>query len=812
MAACVLCRRVPRLRSLPGLRKDFIQAQHVHVKQVDETDDHEGKEGVLQHQDASVHDGYRLHYNPASYNHSVWNSATSRRNRYNEEDEQCVSTFAPSFWQQSNRYSVSCSRHLSSSKNTLLDLAFNKSPEPEIPMVSLTHKKPIPPDVVVDQRAFLKCRSAYASVTLDLTQRPPPITWEEAVLLLKKVAVLKGSMKPSDVSQFFKELSRLHPDNMSLVRSDQRFIILLRYSVEHLRLFTELQLLELLQSFVWLDMPTTHTVLGLYESELSRRAYQMTFHQLLFAADLWRCIGRSAPQFLTHLYDSALLNLEQIGAPELVQLLYIMGEGRKCPADLIRPVEQLLMRNLQQLHPEEVGIVCLGLFKSQTSMSESAVTRLVDKAHSSLVEMSDFAMANVLKFLRFNYLYHRLWMEAMAWEVPRRAHRMGVQGLMHVALTCSALHCYNENILKAIAERVPSLVPHCRSKDSSKLLWAFGTLGFPPGQSPSFYPSLTEALRQKKDEFQRYPELLLTGLLGLAFVSQFPEDLIELALSPDFVNLALKSTKIDLKKDLFTIDGTVALELPHWTGPRLSSELREDVVKVLWNFAQSDVCQKPEIQEAEAALQDLLGGEMYVHKRMILPHTRSIDLEVHLDSTGQPVPVNPESHLYTSTPERSSSKFPNKGWGKMNVGVTLSDDLLAQLINTKKTTEPLTPSPTVQPTCVHRVEPDEGERLFDTRLHLTTDIAQALCKPSRPGSALQDKKKIVKLAIQVPSRNQYCYQSQQLLGLHVMKRRQLKLAGYSVVELSHHEWFPMLRKSRAEKLAYLHCKVYNSLS
>ncbi|XP_070771408.1 FAST kinase domain-containing protein 5, mitochondrial [Enoplosus armatus] len=810
MAACVLCRRVPRLRYLPGLRKEFTQAQHVQDKQEDETDDQEGKKGVLQHQKASLQGGYRLYYNPSSYHHSVWNSTTSRSQTDNDEYERCLSTLAPSFWQQSNRYSVSCSRHLSSSKNTLLDLAFNKGPEPEIPSVSPYHKKPIPPDVKVDTRAFLKCRPGYTSMTLNLTQRPHPIEWEEALPLLQKVTVLKGSMKPSDVAQFLVELSHLHPDKMSLVKSDQRFIMLLRYSVEHLCLFTEPQLLEVLQSFVWLDMPSAHTVLGLYEGELNRRASQMSLHQLLLAADLWRCIGRQVPQFLQHLYDSVRLYLGVMGVPELVLLLYIMGEGRQCPKDLIHPVEQLLMRHLQQLHPEEVGTVCLGIFKSQTKISEGAVTRIVDKAHSFVDEMSDFAMVNVLKFLRFSYLCHRAWLEAMAQEVPRRAHRMGVKGLMHVSLACSALHYRNDNVLMAIAERVPSLVPHCRSKDSCKLLWAFGTLGFLPVQSPSLYPSLTESLRQRKAEFQRYPEHLLTGLLGLAFVAQFPEDLIALALSPDFVNLALKSRQLELKKDLFTLDGAVAQELPQWNGPRLGCELREEVVKMLWKFAQSDVCQKPEVQEAESALQDLLGGETFVCKRMILPHTRSIDLEVHLDSTGQPVPVNPAPHTATSYPQSTSDKVPShQGWGRMNIGVTITEELFAQITNTKKPTEPLTSS-TVKPTSLHRVEPDGG-RLFDTGLDLTSDLTETLIKPSSRGAALQDPKGTVKLAIQVSSRNHYCYHSQQLLGLHAMKRRQLKLAGYRVVELSHQEWFPMLRKSRPEKLSYLHCKIYNTL-
>lgn len=801
----MLCRRVPKLQYLPGWRKGFAPAQSLHIKAECETGDQDEKKKGFQHQELSSQEGYRLHYSPSSYHQRGCEAAKLRSQTDDDDDEQFSSPQAPAFWQQSNHYSVSCSRHLSSSKNTLLDLAFNKVSEPERPPASSYQRKPVPPDVKVDSRAFHKCRPEYASFTLDLTRRPQPIEWVEVLPTLRKVTVLKGRMKPSDVCQFLMELSRLHPDKVPLVRSDQRFIMLLRYSVEHLRLFSQLQLLEVLQSFVWLDMPSSHTVLEVYEAELSRRASQMTLHQLLLAADLWRCIGRQVPQFLRNLYDSVQLYLGQIGVPELVQLLYIIGEGRHCPKDLIHPLEQLLMRHLKQLHPEEVGSVCLGLFKSQTSISEGAVTRVVDGALSLVAEMSDFAMVNVLKYLRFSYLYHRAWLEAMTREVPRRAHRMGVKGLMHVALTCSALHYYDDIILSAIAARVPSLVPHCRSKDSCKLLWAYGSLGFLPVQSPSFYPSLTEALRQRKAEFQRFPEHLLTGLLGLVFVSQFPEDLLALALSPEFVNLALKCRQLELKKDLFTLDGAVALELPQWSGPRLSCELKEEVAEMLWKFAQADVCQKREVVEAEAALQDLLGGEKFVCKRMILPHTRSIDLEVHLDSAGQPVPVNlsPPEQNATRTP----TPLPPQGWEELNTRVTITDELLAQLINGKSSTAP---SPSGKPTTLHRIRPDGNERLFGSVLDLTSDLTETLIRP-RNGSRRQGSKSTVKIAVQVSSRNHYCSQSQQLLGLHAMKRRHLQLAGFKVVELSYQEWAPMLRKSRAEKLAYLHCKIYNSL-
>lgn len=767
----------------------------------------EEKKGASLHQETGVPEGYRLYYNPSSYHCSVQKSSASWSKVDNDEDEQRLSTLTPSFWQQSNRYSMSLSRHLSSTKSALFDLALNKDPEPKMPAPSLDLSKNMPPKVKVDTRAFNKCRSEYASMTLDLTQRPQPIEWDEAMSLLQKVTVLRSNIKPSHVSQFILELSRLHPDKIPLVRSDQRFIMLLRFSVEHLQRFSDLELLQVLQSFVWLDMPSSHTVLGLYEAELSHRAKHMSLHQLLFAADMWRCIGRQVPHFLQDLYDSVHLHVGQMGISELVQLLYIIGEGRQCPAHLVHSIEQLLMRHLNQLLPEEVGTVCLGLFKSKMSLSSDAVTHIVEKAHSFVKEMSDFAMVNVMKYLRFSYLFHREWMEAVAQEVPLRADRMGVQGLMHVALACSALHYRSDNILIAVADRVPSLVPHSRIKDTCKLLWAFGTLGFVPVQSSNLYPSLTESLRQRKASFQRYPEHLLTGLLGLAFVSQFPEDLIALALNPDFVSLTLKSTQMDLKKDLLTLDGAVALELPQWTGPRLDCELREEVTDMLWKFAQSDVCQKPEVQEAESALQNLFGGKEFVCKRMILPHTRTIDLEVHLDATGQPIPVNPTSHKATLSAEDTSSKFTsNQGWGKKNMGVTITEELLAQLINTKSATQPVTLSSTAKPT-----SPDEGGRLFDTGLYLTRDIIESLTKPNGKTLAPQDSKGIVKLAIQVTNRNHYCCHSQQLLGLHAMKRRHLNLAGYTVVELSHQEWFPLLRKSRSQKLAYLHCKIYNNL-
>lgn len=741
-----------------------------------------------------------LQYNPGAYYRPAVGKSVHQGQAEVQDDPPQV-RLSPTLRQQSNIYSISSSRHLSITKNTLLDLAFGRdgSDNCKDKAASSLPAQDVPADVQVDPRAFQLCRPEYRSFTHNLSTRPPTPPSKQASLILHKVTVLKGSMTPADIAGFLCDLGTLPAQQTPLIRSDSRFYMLLRYSVESLQSFTSTQLLDVLQALVLLGLPPSHSMLELYEAEFVRRAVDLELHQLLLAGDLWRCLGRTVTRYLERMGDCISAHFGQVGAPELVELVYLLGEGRRCPGSLLQPLEHMLVRHLDELHPEEVGAVCLGLFKAQSGLSGGAVRRLVDHALSLVRDMSDFALVNVMKLLRFSHLDHIGWLETMGTEIPRRAHGMGVQGLMHVVLACSALHYRDKRILLAVAKRVPDIVPHCRSKDACKMLWAFGTLGLHPRQCPGFYSTLTEVLRQRKAEFQRFPEHLLTALLGLAFAGQFPRDLITMALSPEFVSRASASQRLELRTDLFTLDGTVGLELPQWTGPRLDRATRGEVIRLLWDFACGDVCLKPEVLEAEAVLQELLGGERYIRKHMILPHTRSIDLEVRLDPQGQPLPVisEEESHF-------NGSHSIDKCWEQGHSGVTLTDDLLTQLTNARK---PPAPAPPPPPLLRSLVPDGEREGVVSVGVDLTDGLLGSLTKPRRQ-TPLRSERTITRIAVQVSNRNHYCYRSQQLLGLHALKRRQLVLAGYHVVELPHWEWFPLLRRSHTEKLAYLHCKIF----
>lgn len=744
-------------------------------------------------------------YNPSAYYQSrTEGSAIQRGSVRDEETSQSVTSAG--FRQQSNYNVIGSSRHLSISKNTRLGFAFKRD------LADRRHQFDRPKNDVSayrkrDTRAFQRCRPEYSMMTYDVSERPPAIPIKDGLFLLHKAALMKN-MDASKIAHFICELGRLEPEQTVSVRGNMRFSMLLRYSVENLQNFTLLQLIEILRAFVRLELSHNHSILELYEAEFCCRTNEMELHQLLLVADLWRCLGRSVPQYVERLCDCISKHFNQMGPPELVQFVYILGESRQCPAFVLQCLDSIIMRQIEELKGEEVAAICLGLFKTQNSLSEGALRRLVDRACVVVKEISDFGIVNVMKLMRFSHLDHLPWLEMLSTEVPRRAPQMAVQGLMHIALTCSALHYHDDHVLLAVAKHLPHLPSQYRSKDAAKLLWAFGNLGILPNQCPSLHPRLTEALRDREAEFRSYPEHLLTSLLGLAFVGQFPHDLLNLALSPEFTHQV--TGLLDLKKDLFTLDGTVAIELPGWTGPRMNPTVKQEVTKQLWDFAKSELCQKPEVLEAEAVLQELLGEKVFVHKRMILPHMRSIDLEVHLDPSGNPLPVASETYQSQYNPDNGS--FWPQDWKQMHTGVTLTDDLLVQLTSGKNPAVPATMS-SQQPILRPVEASTRRESILSVGVDLTDDLLHAITKRQERSSIHNHANSAsggARLAVQVTSRNHYCYRTQRLTGLYGMKRRQLALAGYTVVEVPHWEWFPLLRRSLAERLAYMHCKIFSS--
>lgn len=651
-----------------------------------------------------------------------------------------------------------------------------------------------------DPRAFQQGRPEYKSLSYDRFEPLETVPWEEGEAVLRGAAAQGGLRSPAALAEGFQKLSRLPEERHAALVSEPGFNALCCCVIDRIQSFSTPELVEVLKACVRLRVPPAHPVLDACERDFCRRAWAMSLEQLLLVADCWRCLERAVPSYLGILFSYAGRSCTELALPQLVQLLYIIGEGRKSPPDLVQKLEGVIWKHLDSCTLEEVGAICLGLFKSLSAVSDRLVRRIADRVSPRMEEMSTYALVNVLKMLRYARLDHLPLLRELGRVVPPRIPATNVQGVMHITLTCSSLHYYDEGVLAAVAAALPSKVAYCRSKDAAKFLWSFGCLDYEPPNEEEFYSSLIEHMHRKLHEFDKFPEHLLTGLLGLAFVGRFPEELIDYALRDDFVQKT-RASKYELGKDLFTLGKSVEIECPGYRGSRLAPQLYQEMTEMVLAFAEQEIYVRPEIVEAESLLRSVLGGPEYVRSHMILPHTRSSDLEVHLAADGRPVPFNSKAAA---------------GKKLEDIGVSLTDELMAQLIEGKSSRQARleAENEAAAPGREQTGAEQAPHASFAGRALSAGTSWQVVPKPGgcleAPRSPVPHQQpQGVKLAIQVSNRNHYCYLSKRLLGLHRLKRRQLRRLGYVVLELPFWEWFPLLKRTRSEKLSYLHYKVFD---
>ncbi|XP_065490785.1 FAST kinase domain-containing protein 5, mitochondrial [Caloenas nicobarica] len=808
MATVLLCRRFPRLSrvttfSTTAKRK----AESGSSKSEQDKEDNPETANAGTESAATIHLvnplDYRVLYNPAAYAKS---RAVSQQHAARSGGPTLGDAFtSPRTSQVHHTFDTSSSQALPPLRNVLPKLKSKPLLEETISACLSTAQteeeaekvKMETHDSKEDPRMFQKGRPEYRSVSYDKSEPLETLPLEEGDSILHSVAVCEGGQSPATLADYVRKLSRLPVEQHAALVSEPRFNTLCSCAAKNIRLFSTSDLIDILKSCVRLVVPPTHPLLNACEDEFCRRVWDMKLDQLLLVADCWRCLDRSVPSYLSILFSYTNMHWKDLTLPQFVQLIYIIGEGRRSPADLAQKVESTILKYLDIFTLEEVGAICLGLFKSLSGISDHVMRKIADRASLQMEDMSTYALVNVLKMLRYSRIDHLPLLKELGKVIPVRIPTINIQGIMHITLTCSSLHYFDEGIMAAVAASLPSKVTYCRSKDAAKFLWSFGCLDYEPPNEEEFYSSLIEQMHRKLHEFRKFPEHLLTGLLGLAFVKRFPEELIDYALGDEFVQKT-RGSKYELRKDLFTLSKSVEIECPSYRGSRLPPQLDQEITEMVLNFAEQEIYVRPEIVEAASLLESMLGGPEYMRNHMILPHTRSSDLEVHLAMDGHPIPFN--------------SKRPVADKKLEEVGVSLTDELMTQLIKGRSNIQ--LPAEEENKAGVRGEESRapsaalSGQALLtDARLRVEPKSGRSLEPP--PSLALSRHPRGVKLAIQVSNRNHYCYGSKRLLGLHHLKRRQLRQLGYVVVELPFWEWFPLLKRTRLEKLSYLQYKVFD---
>ncbi|XP_072167550.1 FAST kinase domain-containing protein 5, mitochondrial-like [Diadema setosum] len=561
---------------------------------------------------------------------------------------------------------------------------------------------------------------------------------------------------------------------------------------------------------------------ALYE-ECRKRTESSTLRQQLLLVDAWRMIGLPVPRFSSEVFARCERHVPAMNTPELVQLIYLIGENRGAPKNVEKKSVHMLSDHFSSMTLTEVGAVCTGLFKSNTSPStEDLMMQISDLVCSSDIQtVHSFFVVGILKHFRRQYYGYQHFFQYVANAVTPLLKWYPVMSCMQILLTYATMHICHAQLCNEIAEQIIQKADQWRSKDTTKVLWSYGTLQFLP-ESPQFLPTVLGQHLRLHDDMQEYPMNLVSSLLSLAYLQLFPWELIDRLYSKEFMDTVIDymdKSGVDLRRDLLLLDRSLEIECPEYDGNRLDESLllRSDISSEIVPSIGQQLTNRSEVRFIAGLVRAAVGTKEHYRIHSILPHFNTLDIEVRLDEKNRPIVFNTPSLRFGGNSKEDLSQFPNartKANGqKGKNAVSLSSNLIADL--TQQGTVQCAAAPRSM-NIVQGTNPKElgaggaknGQR-DGLRKGYLTNIERILQKPVAAPTPSGEKW----LAIVVWARNHSHYGGSKLLGQHAMKRRQLELLGYHVIDVSFREWSTLFKsRDQLSNVKFMRNKIFNNSS
>ncbi|XP_006817528.1 FAST kinase domain-containing protein 5, mitochondrial-like [Saccoglossus kowalevskii] len=580
----------------------------------------------------------------------------------------------------------------------------------------------------------------------------------KAERFLNDIADCQDSVDTNELVEGFIVLSNLDKWKHRLLKKDYRFHV----ASQHVTAakFSSEEMVDLLNACSIIQVRPNDPLMVALERQCTNSISNWDLNTQLVISDLWRVIGRSVHSMNDKLFQHVELHWNTLTKHQLVQLVYLIGENRSCSQTLMAKLENLLLKYVDDLTINEIAAVCLGFFKSQTRLTNSTVLhRFGDRVCEHLHDINPICLVSILKEYRYIHFIHRRMFDAIGQYIAPRLHTMPVLSMVHICHTFASLHLFNKPFLDAVAKCAIATVPKCRNKDIAKYLYAFGSLNYEPPNADEFFTAMIQQMHRLKPEYDRSPEQLVVSLLSLAYLNQYHYSLLNMVFSPTFRSMISERGRLDSNRNLFVLHSSVKIERPNYNAHKLAEEFIQQLPAEIYGSVEHEISSRAGVAEVLAVLKEVV-GEKYFKCCFILPHIRSMDIEIHVDPDGNYIPLNknPES--------------------KINKTAQLDNALLHQLISpTGKKTKLSIPGVAVQ---------------------LNSELTQQMVGTKNDKTVKQSKR----LAVVITSPKHYQHESKSLLGIHVMKRRQLNLLGYTVIEIAYYEWNEVTKKGVEE------CKVW----
>ncbi|KAK3876256.1 hypothetical protein Pcinc_018943 [Petrolisthes cinctipes] len=449
---------------------------------------------------------------------------------------------------------------------------------------------------------------------------------------------------------------------------DSQYSGLCSVLAQSLRLLTDNQLISVLSALsLWppTSATTTPNFVALWNSldhTCTERIRKWDIARMFLVADHWFALRLSRISTYNIQMTKILgRQVTSMGPAQLVQFLFYANLSRKLEPFIIkRDIEKRLIDVLEHLSVEELGVISMGFFKTQTFLkSEKLIENIIKKTRESLEFVSDASLCAILKLLRKS-------VPALQWKLiyglldslQRELHRLNYMCLLQVALLGNELLIFHPQVMDTIASRFAGDIKGLRLKDIERLTFALMLYNYVPPSRPDIFNLVAQELREPErvPEINHYPKCFVSCVVYLTTLGLFPQDLISAALQPSMLNLLSMSRHYSsMGREVNELDWTLEVEGPqNYKGYRLSPDKRAQLTQEYLGSLPSGPSkylthQEKLVLDVKDKLGAMLGGPRYLTITFVLPHIQTPDIVFCTNSDGEPVHIPDEYQTLPAT-------------------------------------------------------------------------------------------------------------------------------------------------------------------
>lgn len=382
--------------------------------------------------------------------------------------------------------------------------------------------------------------------------------------------------------------------------------------------------------------------LGIYENKETVAFFEVILQMLINSKCGLHCF-RAYTTFCT-CYFHELVNEDNFSLL-LLSVLKIYNSSFA----LFDYIEKYMLRHLESFDIETVALCALVFIICDRQVySVKLLDQIGDKLLKSLSKDSKKSLhtsdiVDILKLLRHSEyskvsFYHELEPLLLRYEYSLRT-------LMTVLHAFGSVKIFPSNLSDAFVKQFKSKLSNsdegrARTKDISKFVNTLGKFCYWDNESLDIYTMCADEIVQKLKLYRRNARneaqvavALVDMVTGLLYVGKFHEKLLDtLFVIPDVVNL-LEGTK---GEDLLLIHNTVKLMYPEYSGRRINQTLINKLEQKLAkkNTVEVALRKSDDLNDCATVLR-LLIGDNKLRTRFILPHIKTLDVELFLNEKNE---------------------------------------------------------------------------------------------------------------------------------------------------------------------------------